>query len=206
MGLRATGSIDYTIESVFVPEHFSHFALAESSERGGDFYRLGIINIAGICHSSWALGVGRRMLDELRKSAQAKAGRAGQIAESDAFQQGYAAAEGTYRGARALVFETWRDVIQTLDRGESLSVDQNTLIRLGTVHVTRAAQEVARFVYASGGTTALRAGTIQRYFRDMHAGTQHIIPGAVIQATVGRQLAGLAEGKTWQLLDLVDPA
>jgi indole-3-acetate monooxygenase len=30
MGLRATGSIDYTIDSVFVPEHFSHFAVTES--------------------------------------------------------------------------------------------------------------------------------------------------------------------------------
>ncbi|HEX5899255.1 MAG TPA: acyl-CoA dehydrogenase family protein, partial [Solirubrobacteraceae bacterium] len=206
LGLRGTGSIDYTIDSVFVPEHFSHFAIVESSERGGSLYRLGIINIAGICHSGWALGVGRRMLDELRESAQAKIGRAGQIAESDAFHQSYAAAEGTYRAARALVFETWRDVTQTLERGDALSVEQNTLIRLGTVHATRAAHEVSRFVYASGGTTALRAGTIQRFFRDMHAGTQHIIPGAAVQATVGRKLAGLAEGKAWQFLDLVDPA
>ena len=29
MGLRATGSIDYEIDSVFVPEHFSHFAVTE---------------------------------------------------------------------------------------------------------------------------------------------------------------------------------
>jgi alkylation response protein AidB-like acyl-CoA dehydrogenase len=206
LGLRATGSIDYTIESVFVPEHFSHFAFTETPQRGGNLYHLGIINIAGICHSGWGLGVGRRMLDELRKLAQAKAGRPGQIAESDAFQQDYAAAEGAYRAARALVYETWRDVTATLDRGERLSVEQNTLIRLGTVHATRVAQEVSRFVYASGGTTALRAGTVQRYFRDMHAGTQHIIPSAAVQRTVGRQLAGLAEGKVWQLLDLVDPA
>ncbi len=30
MGLRATGSIDYEIDSVFVPEHFSHFAVTET--------------------------------------------------------------------------------------------------------------------------------------------------------------------------------
>jgi hypothetical protein len=51
MGLRATGSIDYTMDNVFVPEHFSHFAVTETPERGGNLYRLGIINIAGICHS-----------------------------------------------------------------------------------------------------------------------------------------------------------
>jgi alkylation response protein AidB-like acyl-CoA dehydrogenase len=206
MGLRATGSIDYDIDSVFVPEHFSHFAASTTPERGGNLYRLGIINIAGICHSGWALGMARRMLDELRTLVQAKAGRPGQIADSDSFQQGFAQTEGTYRAARALIFETWNDVAATLERGESPSIDQQTLIRLGTIQVTRAAHEVSRFVYASSGTTGLRESAIQRYFRDMHAGTQHIIPGAAVQAKVGRKLAGLAEGQVWAFLDLVDPA
>ena len=38
----------------------------------------------------------------------------------------------------------------------------------------------------------------------MHAGTQHVIPSLPIQQTIGRKLAGLAEGKKWQFLDLVD--
>jgi indole-3-acetate monooxygenase len=206
MGLRATGSIDYTIDGVFVPEHYSHFAVTETPERGGNFYRMGIINIAGICHSGWALGVGRRMLDELAAMARSKTGRPGQIVDSDSFAEGFGHAEAIYRAARALVFETWRGVTETLDRGESLSLEQNTLIRLGTVHVTRATQEVARFVYASSGTTGLRAGVIQRYFRDIHAGTQHVIPSAPILQRLGRQLAGLEEGKIWQFLELVEPA
>jgi alkylation response protein AidB-like acyl-CoA dehydrogenase len=204
MGLRATGSIDYEIDSVFVPEHFSHFAVTETSGRGGDLYRLGIINIAGICHSGWALGIARRLMDELAEMAQAKAGRPGQIAENPSFHEKFAHYEGVRRAARALVFETWRDVTETLARGEGLSVDQNTNIRLGTIHSTWAAQEVARFVYASSGTTGLRSGKVQRLFRDMHAGTQHVIPSLPIQQTVGRRLAGLAEGTKWQFLELVD--
>jgi indole-3-acetate monooxygenase len=206
MGLRATGSIDYTIDSVFVPEHFSHFAVTETPERGGNVYRLGIINIAAICHSGWALGMGRRMLDELRKLVQAKAGRPGAQADNDAFAEDFGIAEGTYRAARALIFETWTDVADTLDRGDALSVDQNTAIRLGTITVTRAAHDVSKFVYAASGTTGLRESAIQRYFRDMHAGTQHVIPSRPILQTVGRKLAGLAEGKKWQFLELVDPA
>jgi len=206
MGLRATGSIDYEIDSVFVPEHFSHFAVTETPERGGNLYHLGIINIAAICHSGWALGMGRRMLDDLRKLVQAKAGRPGAQADNDSFVEDFGAAEGTYRAARALIFETWNDVSATLERGDSLSVDQNTAVRLGTIQVTRAAHEVSRFVYASSGTTGLREGVIQRYFRDMHAGTQHVIPSRPILQTVGRKLAGLADGKHWQFLELVDPA
>jgi alkylation response protein AidB-like acyl-CoA dehydrogenase len=206
MGLRATGSIDYTIDSVFVPEHFSHFAVTETPERGGNLYRLGIIDIAAICHTGWALGMGRRMLDELRKLIRAKAGRPGQQGDNDSFAEGFGQAEGAYRAARALVFETWNDVVETLERGESPSVDQNTLIRLGTIQVTRAAHEVTKFVYGASGTTGLREGVIQRYFRDMHAGTQHIIPSTPILQRVGRKLAGLEDGKVWQFLELVDPA
>src|SRR5436190_1683964 len=121
MGLRATGSIDYEIDSVFVPEHFSHF-----------------------------------------------------------------------------------DVTETPERGETPSVDQSTSIRLGTVHVTWAAHEVAKFVYASSGTTGLRSGKVQQLFRDMHAGTQHVIPSLPIQQTIGRQLAGLAPDTKWQFLELVE--
>ncbi|HKE79925.1 MAG TPA: acyl-CoA dehydrogenase family protein [Solirubrobacteraceae bacterium] len=204
MGLRATGSIDYEIDGVFVPEYFSHFAVTETPLRGGNLYHLGIINIAGICHSGWALGVGRRMLAELRKLVQSKAGRPGAQADNASFLEGYGQAEGVYRAARALVFETWGDATATLERGDSLSVDQNTAIRLATIHVTKAAHEVSRFVYAASGTTGLRAGTIQRYFRDMHAGTQHVIPSPPIMQTVGRKLAGLADDKRWQFLELVD--
>jgi alkylation response protein AidB-like acyl-CoA dehydrogenase len=204
MGLRATGSIDYTIDGVFVPEHFSHFAVTETPERGGNLYHLGIINIAAICHSGWALGMGRRMLDELRKYIQAKAGRPGALADNDAFLEDFGIAEGTYRASRALIFETWNDVTETLNSGEPLSVDQNTAIRLGTIQITRAAHEVTKFVYAASGTTGLRESAIQRYFRDMHAGTQHVIPSRPILQTVGRKLAGLAEGKHWQFLELVD--
>jgi indole-3-acetate monooxygenase len=204
MGLRATGSIDYTIDSVFVPEHFSHFAVTETPERGGNLYRLGIINIAAICHTGWALGMGRRMLEEIRAMVVAKAGRPGAQADNDAFLEDYGIAEGTMRAARALVFETWNDVVDTLDRGDALSVDQNTAVRLATIHVTRSAHEVVKFVYASSGTTGLRYSPVQRYFRDMHAGTQHVIPSRPILQTVGRKLAGLADDKHWQFLDLVD--
>ena len=204
MGLRATGSIDYTIDNVFVPEAYTHFAVSESTERG-NLYGLGIIHIAAICHTAWALGVARRMLDELRESAQAKTGRPGQLVDSDTFHGNFAKAEASYRAARAFAFETWRDVEASLDRGEPLSVRQKTIVRLVINQVTSAAHDVCMFVYAAGGTTALRAGTIQRYFRDMHAGTQHVIPGQAVLQRCGRELAGLAPGADWVFPELVEP-
>jgi hypothetical protein len=101
------------------------------------------------------------------------------------------------------VYETWRDVWSTVERGDKASVRQHTLLRLAMAHVTWAARDVAAFVYKSAGTTGLRAGTIQRLFRDMHAGTQHLVASPPVFRAVGRELAGLAEGHSWRFLELV---
>ena len=203
LGLRGTGSIDYTIDAVFVPEAYTHFAVTEEPKRGGSLYTIGVIGFAVICHSAWACGIGRRLLDELAATVRAKAGRAGALGGSDSFREQYAKAEATYRSARALVYETWRDVNETLNRGDRLSRRQHTLMRLAMANVTWSAHEVAMFVYKSAATTALRAGTIQRLFRDMHAGTQHVTSSPPVYQAIGRELVGLAGDTRWQFLDLV---
>ena len=205
MGLRGTGSIDYTMESVFVPNGWSHFAVTTTPERGGSLYGLGIIGFAVTCHSGWAMGVGRRLLDELAGLVQGKAGRPGAQADSAAFQQGYAEAEAKFRAARAWVMESWTDLSKSLYAGDGISVRQHTLVRLALAHITKTLHEISNFVYLSGGTTALRRGTIQRMYRDVHAGTQHVTSSPNVWQTCGRELMGVAEGKTWQFLDLVDP-
>ena len=204
LGLRATGSIDYTTDDVFVPESYTHMATTEEPLRGGHLYRIGIIGFAGICHSGWACGIGRRVLDELIQAVAEKAGRPGTVADSASFQEGLANAEARVRSARAFVYETWGDASATLERGDKLSVRQNSLIRLALAHSTWSAHEATMFAYKAAGTAALRAGTIQHLFRDMHAGTQHITSSPPVYACIGRELGGLARAKKWLFLNLVD--
>jgi alkylation response protein AidB-like acyl-CoA dehydrogenase len=205
LGLRATGSIDYSIDEVFVPEAYSHDVFAKTPERGGDLYRIGIMNLAGICHSGWALGLARRMLDELAANTRAKAGRPGQSAGSDEFQADFGRAEAKLRAARALVFETWADVEESLARGEGPSKRQETLIRMSLNHATWSAHDVVMFAYTSGGTSALRAGKLQHLFRDMHAGTQHMTSAPFVIAAAGRELSGVAPDAEWVAMNLVEP-
>jgi alkylation response protein AidB-like acyl-CoA dehydrogenase len=203
MGLRGTGSIDYTIDSAFVPEAYSHFAVTETPKRGGALYTIGIAGFATICHSGWACGIGRRLLDETAAYVRNRGGRAGTQAASESFLEDYAKAEGIYRAGRALVYETWNDVERTLESGGKLTVRQHTSIRLAMTHVTWAAHQVATFAYNAAGTTALRAGTLQRLFRDMHAGTQHMIVSPPVFRALGRELAGLAPDQKWRFVELV---
>jgi alkylation response protein AidB-like acyl-CoA dehydrogenase len=204
MGLRGTGSIDYTMTDVFVPDGWSHFAVTDVPLRGGPLYGIGIIGFAVTCHSGWAMGVGRRLLDELTALVHGKAGRPGAQADSAAFQQGYAQAEAQFRAARAFVLEAWTNLTNSLYAGNGISVRQHTMVRLALAHITKALHEVANFVYLAGGTTALRHGTIQRFYRDVHAGTQHVTSAPLVWQTCGRELMGVADGKHWQFLDLVD--
>lgn len=203
IGLRGTGSIDYTIDNVFVPEGWTHFAVTETPKRGGGIYQVGIIGFAEQCHTGWAMGVGRRMLDELAILAQQKAGRAGSQSDSPVFQEGFAKFEGRLRGARALAMEAWGDVAETFARGGRLSLRQQTLVRLALVNITDTLHELGNYVYLAAGTTSLRRGTLQRLIRDVHAGTQHITSGPGVRQSCGRELSGLASGMVWHFLDLV---
>ncbi len=203
MGLRGTGSIDYTMDNVFVADEFTHFAVTEEPLRGGNVYHVGIIGFAEMCHSGWAMGVGRRLLDELAALSQERVGRAGANAASDSFVESFGKAEGNYRAARALVYEQWGDATATLARGEHLSDRQHTMIRLALTHVTSVLNEIANFVYLAAGTHALRRGTLQQLMRDVHAGTQHITVSSPVVQRCGSKLAGLADDTRWQFLDLV---
>src|SRR5690606_15728256 len=145
MGLRATGSMDAPLQDAAVPDAYTHFAVTEKPLRGGALYTLGIVGFAAMCHSGWACGIGRRLLDQLMATVASKRGRPGSLAESESFHEQYAKAEATYRAARALAFESWEDAKETLDRGERLSVRQHSLIRLAMAHVTWSAHEVAQF-------------------------------------------------------------
>lgn len=205
LGLRGTGSFDYTIEDKFVPEARTYRAVPEIPQRGGPLTKLGLVQTSAIGHTGWAIGVGRRLLDELASLMQKKAGRAGQYAASDSLLEQFADAEAKLRSARALAHETWADVWDTLSNGGELTPRQGSLIRLSLNNATWSADEVGRFVYRAAGTSALRRGPIQQFYRDLHGGIQHILSAPAVQRQVGRELAGLAEGGSWVYIDMVFP-
>ena len=206
MGLRATGSIDYHCDQVFVPASYTYSLLTPEPRLGGATYRLGLGNLAGICHAGWAIGVGTRLLEEMRMIAATKHGTPGAIVDTSEFHAAYARAEALLRSARAWLMDVWADNEATLDRGEALSTHQESLSRLSLVNATSSAQEVSAIVYKWASTTALRGGDLNRFYRDMHAGTQHITSGPTVLHNCGRELSGLVPGATWMYLDLVEPA
>ncbi|WP_028932610.1 acyl-CoA dehydrogenase [Pseudonocardia spinosispora] len=203
LGLRATSSIDYHCTDVFVPESHTYVATTMSPVNGGAIYRVGVVNMSAIVHTGWALGVGRRVLDELRRYAATRSGTFGSAVDTAQFHAAYATAEAGLRAARAWALQVWQDNEETLNGGEALSTEQETLIRLALNHATWTAHEVGQTVHRWAATTAIRRGPIDRFLRDLATGTQHITSGPVVLQNCGKWLSGAQPGAHWQFLDLV---
>jgi alkylation response protein AidB-like acyl-CoA dehydrogenase len=206
IGLNATGSIDYGLDDVYVPEEMTHSPNALVGEQGGDLYRLGIVGMSPLGHTGFTLGLGRRILDELYSLVHAPSGRPSPLAEaggSESFQENFAAAEAKLRAGRAFCYEVWGDTAATLARHEPLSPRHFTLQRLSLNHVTVAVGEIATFAHKAGGGVAIRPGILQRCFRDLWTATQHRIVSPAMLRECGKELLSLAHDKVWTSRGLV---
>jgi indole-3-acetate monooxygenase len=192
-----------------VPEEFTHSPNLLAAEQGGDLYRIGIVGMSPLGHTGFTLGLGRHILDELYRLVHAPSGRPSALSEfggSDSFKEEFAAAEAKLRAGRAFCYEVWRDVEATLNRHETPSARQFTLMRLALNHITKAVIEIGTFAHVAGGGVALRAGPLQRCFRDLWGATQHRIVSSAMLRECGKELLGLATDKMWVSRGLVDRA
>ena len=203
VGLRATASIDYSVSGAFVTEKMTYPARSNSSAIGGDLYKLGIPGFALIGHTGFALGTGRRSLDEIAKIAQSSIGFGRNLSSSDKFLQDYASAEASLLSARAFVLDVWTKAEDMLRNAGSIDVRQMTLLRLALVHSTDVAAEVCTFAYRAAGGQALRRGALERCLRDIMAAAQHIHVSPKILADCGREISGLAPDAKWAPFALI---
>ena len=84
--------------------------------------------------------------------------------------------DAAMRAARAYVFESFaRGRSHGARRIGTCTLVQQQRMRQATTYATRVAADAARFAYTWAGTDALRnPSVLQRCFRDIHAGTQHL--------------------------------
>jgi alkylation response protein AidB-like acyl-CoA dehydrogenase len=203
MGLQGTGSIDYHLRDVFVPEDQCYDIFTETAHRGGSIFGIGTIQFALLGHTGFAIGVGRRLLDELLKLAQSGKGRPGQIAGDGAFLEEYARQEAKFRGARAWAMEVWADIEESFENGATeCTTRQKTLARLSTNNLTFTSYDVMNFVIKSAATQVIRPGVINHFIRDMIVGSTHVTSSQPVLRDAGRELAGLAPNEHWVFLGL----
>lgn len=190
LGLRATRSVDYELTGVRVPDRHSFDFFAPVVHRGGPVARLGVLPLTAVGHAAWALGVTRRMLDELLLAAsRTRMGAPSAIGASDHGAIAIATLESRHRAGRAWVREVCEQAeAECATTGELLSAETGLLLRQAGAFVNQTGADIAREAYLLAGTAALRDGPLQRCFRDLHAGAQHFFASSAASIEWARTL------------------
>ncbi|MER7180750.1 hypothetical protein ABT404_14930 [Streptomyces hyaluromycini] len=190
IGLRGTGSVDFTVTDYFVPDHHA----VPMSPR----LAAGMLAMVHLGRQTWASGTTRRLLDEIAAfaSRDPKPG-ATRLADNPVFRTEYADFELAYRSARALGAEVFAEVDASVASGEPLSRRQTSLLAGASVHMHDICRDVALWAFNKGGGTALRAGTLQRVIRDAISGCQHAVISRSQLADIGHELIGAPPELQW---------
>ena len=195
-GLKATGSYDYNVQEVFVPDHMTYRLFTRTPLRGGHLFKLGVLPLTAAGHAAWALGVARSALDDVTEIARTKIrmGDETALANRLTFQRDLSHHEAKWRAARALIVTTFEEIDGEMARGTELTPGRRADLRIAATYATDACRAVVEFAHLSAGTTAIREGArLERAFRDMYTGTQHTFIGERTYTDAAKITLGLIE-------------
>jgi indole-3-acetate monooxygenase len=175
-GLRATGSFDWTVEDVFLPERRTmvHAGVPLDNQWRrwpGVSYALPAQAWVGPHHSAVITGIARAGIDALIELAGEKTprGRTGRLCENSQVQDAVGRADAilnagrVYRGA--MIAELWN----TIASGEDTTLEQRARCRLAAVYATDSAREAMDLMYRHGGSTSFqRQSRLAECWRDLH--------------------------------------
>ena len=177
LGLRGTGSFDYSVPEQFVEEGWTFPLLHAEVHTGGPLFHLGPIALAGLGHAGWAIGLGLRALDEIEGVVKGGRMRLGQtmLKDQQVFQRELGVQRQAMRAAELLAHDSFGRAVDHVSRGNPLTKAVLDDTRAATSWVTRVAEEAVLFAYRNSGSAGLRnPSRIQQCLRDMMTGSRHV--------------------------------
>jgi indole-3-acetate monooxygenase len=199
-GLRGTGSHDFAVSDLFVPEN-NTVPLRDFTPvptQPDPIYAVPMSPIFSSILAVILLGIARSAIDALVTLAPSKApmGSPKVLRERALVQADLARAEALVRAGRALLFNEveamWQDVLV----GPPVTLCRRALVRLAACEAGHYAVQAVNLVYATAGGTSIREDNrIERCWRDAHAAVQHFsVSEHNNLEPVGRVLLGLEPG------------
>jgi alkylation response protein AidB-like acyl-CoA dehydrogenase len=162
-GLRATGSFDWTVDDVFLPERRTmvHAGVPLDNQWNhwpGISYALPAQAWVGPHHSAVITGIARAGIDALIELAGEKTprGRTGRLCENPQVQDAVGRADAMLNAGRAyrtaMITELWN----TVAAGEETTLEQRARCRLAATYAADGAREAMDLMYRHGGSTSYR--------------------------------------------------
>jgi alkylation response protein AidB-like acyl-CoA dehydrogenase len=196
VGLKGTGSSDFSVENYFLPEDFSFVwdLLKPKPRRGGPSLLLPPFSYVAKEHGSVAIGGAMRALDELIKLATTTQGtfRATKLGERQIVHRQIAEADLKLRAARALMHECYEELYRKVKGGELPDGRDIADARAICVHATDVAISVATMAFHFAGNTGLRhPHVIGRLLRDLNTAGIHQVMSDTAYENHGKYRLGL---------------
>jgi alkylation response protein AidB-like acyl-CoA dehydrogenase len=201
MGLRGTGSDNYTIRDLFVDDAHSLTREYEPERRQqGPLYSFQAMQLYASGFASVGLGVSRAMLDAFIALAKTKsqAWSPDSLRENHAVQHIVSYSDATLKAARAGLHNTiddaWRDVTLT----GTLSVEHRLEIRQASTYAIHACRDMAHQVFHEAGSTAIfNNQPFERRLRDVNSVSQQLQGRRTHFETVGHYRLGGQPNLRW---------
>ncbi len=199
-GLRATGSNDYQVIDVFVPERFSIPLTGTNPAQiqPGPLFRIPLPSAFVCCIATVMLGIARGAIEALMDIAAGKttAGAGPVLRDQPAAQMDLARAEALLRSGRAFMFSALGAMWDDVCAAREVTLASRADVRLAAVHAGQSAIQATDLMYQLGGGASLaQGGRLDRCFRDVHAAGQHFVMSPRLWLEpIGRALFGLDPG------------
>jgi alkylation response protein AidB-like acyl-CoA dehydrogenase len=189
-GLSGTGSNDYTVSELFVPEERTFELSGLTPYHQGPLY-LGRFFL--LAHGAHALGIARAAVDALTAMMTTKregASGAGALVRDRVYVQvAVAQAEALVRGGRAYLWEATRQIWEEAVTTGTIGAESRALARLANSAAFDNSLRAIDLMYTVGGGAAVyRTNPLQRYFRDIHTASQHSVVGPGTIEQIGHSL------------------
>ena len=190
-GLAGSGSNDWDVSDVFVPESHS-FSIFEKSRFDGPVYAFPwflVANAPGV-----SLGIARASIDALCELASNKLVMPGASLLQDdlLIQTAVGRAEAELGAARSYIFEATASIFETVCEEKHPSMAQRAAYRLAGINTFHACKSVVGRMYEAAGGSALYAKSpLDRHWRDISTITQHAFAHERVYGEGGRALMGL---------------
>jgi alkylation response protein AidB-like acyl-CoA dehydrogenase len=201
-GLRGTGSFDWTVKDVFLPERRTcpHVGVPldnQWSRWPGITYALPSQAWVGPHHSSVITGIARAGIDALIALAVEKTprGRTGMLCENPQVQDAVGRADAILNAGRvyrsAMIAELWN----TIAAGGETTLEQRARCRLASTYAADSAREAMDLVYRHGGSTSFkRESRLAECWRDLHVVGQTVTVAPEWYPIGGRVYLGMDSG------------
>jgi alkylation response protein AidB-like acyl-CoA dehydrogenase len=199
-GLRGTGSHDFAVNDLFVPEEHTVVLrdFTPVPTQPGPIYAVPMSPIFSSILAAILVGIARSAIEALVALAAGKTpmGSPTVLREKPLVQADLARAEALVRAGRALLLDEveamWQDVLAA----RIVTLRRRALVRLAACEAGQFAIQAVDLVYAAGGGTSVREDNrIERCWRDAHAAAQHFsVSEHSNLEPVGRVLFGLEPG------------